>query len=190
VPERHGGPDGASNGAGVRLLAITEVSRALASSRLLHVFRCVAGTYRRAAAARPLSKWRCRRIGGPHRRSGFPRSAHSAARRRAARGAGSPTAFVVAFDAAPARGSLSSESQYSAGRGASGAAVGGAGRRAASAASFSICLGVGMRQLAGRSVMPRLEHNKNKCRVRSKSGPKKRSRRRDEAVGTKAGGSS
>ena len=29
------------------------------------------------------------------------------------------------------------------------------------AASFSICFGVGMRQLAGRSVIPELEHNKN-----------------------------
>jgi hypothetical protein len=31
---------------------------------------------------------------------------------------------------------------------------GGAGPRAASAASFSICFGLGMRQLAGRSVIP------------------------------------
>ena len=53
-----------------------------------------------------------------------------------------------------ARGSLSTDSQYSAGRGASGAAAEGPGLRAASAASFSICFGVGMRQLAGRSVIP------------------------------------
>ena len=50
--------------------------------------------------------------------------------------------------------SLSTDSQYSAGRGASGAAAEGPGLRAASAASFSICFGVGMRQLAGRSVIP------------------------------------
>jgi hypothetical protein len=42
----------------------------------------------------------------------------------------------------------------SAGRGASGAAAEGPGLWAASAASFSICFGVGMRQLAGRSVIP------------------------------------
>ncbi|OIM93041.1 hypothetical protein BLN97_18570 [Bradyrhizobium elkanii] len=53
-----------------------------------------------------------------------------------------------------ARGSLSTDSQYSAGSGASGAAAGGAGLWTASAASFSICFGVGLRQLAGRSVMP------------------------------------
>ena len=64
-----------------------------------------------------------------------------------------------------ARGSLSTESQYSAGRGASGAGAGAAGPRTNSAASFSICLGVGMRQLAGRSVIPELEHKENKCRV-------------------------
>ena len=46
------------------------------------------------------------------------------------------------------------DSQYSAGRGASGAAAAGLHLRAASAASFSICFGVGMRQLAGRSVIP------------------------------------
>ena len=34
------------------------------------------------------------------------------------------------------------------------------------AASFSICFGVGIRQLAGRSLMAYLEHIKNKCRVR------------------------
>jgi hypothetical protein len=49
--------------------------------------------------------------------------------------------------------SLSTDSQYSAGSGASGAAEG-LRLRAASAASFSICFGVGMRQLAGRSVIP------------------------------------
>ena len=38
--------------------------------------------------------------------------------------------------------------------GASGAAAAGLRLRAASAASFSICFGVGMRQLAGRSVIP------------------------------------
>ena len=53
---------------------------------------------------------------------------------------------------APARGSFSTDSQYSAGRGSSGAAVG-ADLRAASSANFSMFFGVGMRQLAGRSVM-------------------------------------
>jgi hypothetical protein len=37
------------------------------------------------------------------------------------------------------------------------------------AASFSICFGVGMRQLAGRSVIPRIEHTKNE-RVESAEG--------------------
>src|ERR1700710_725406 len=64
-----------------------------------------------------------------------------------------------------ARGSLSTESQYASGRGASGAAAGTAGLRTASKVSFSICLGVGMRQLAGRSVILELEHKENKCRV-------------------------
>jgi hypothetical protein len=56
---------------------------------------------------------------------------------------------------APAQGSLRTESQYSAGRGASGAAAVTDGLRAASAVSFSICFGLGMRQLAGRSVISR-----------------------------------
>jgi hypothetical protein len=51
-----------------------------------------------------------------------------------------------------AGGTLSTDSQYSAGRGASGVAAEGPGLRAA--ASFSICFGVGMRQLAGQSVIP------------------------------------
>ncbi len=54
----------------------------------------------------------------------------------------------------PARGSLSRESQYSGGSASSGASAGTGAFRAASAANFSICLGVGMRQLAGRSVEP------------------------------------
>jgi hypothetical protein len=61
----------------------------------------------------------------------------------------------------PARASFRIESQYSAGSGSSGAATGTAGLRAASEASFSICLGVGMRQLAGRSVIIRIEHKGN-----------------------------
>jgi hypothetical protein len=48
-----------------------------------------------------------------------------------------------------------------------GAATASAGLRAASAASFSICLGVGMRQLAGGSVMAGLEHIENKTNVES-----------------------
>jgi hypothetical protein len=44
---------------------------------------------------------------------------------------------------------LSTESQFSAGGGASEAAAGTAGLRTISAVSFSICLGMGMRQVAG-----------------------------------------
>ena len=72
----------------------------------------------------------------------------------------------------PARGPLSTDSLYSAGRGASGAAEG-TGVRAASIASFSICFGVGMRQLADRSVISELEHKTNKSRVRASRWPKK-----------------
>ena len=68
-----------------------------------------------------------------------------------------------------ARGSLNTDSQYSAGRGAFGTATEGLGLRAASAASFSICFGVGMRQL-GRSE---LEHKENISRVRSSPGREK-----------------
>jgi hypothetical protein len=52
-----------------------------------------------------------------------------------------------------ARGSCRTERQYSPGSGASGAVATTAGRRATSAASFSIGFGVGMRQLAGRSLI-------------------------------------
>jgi DNA end-binding protein Ku len=47
------------------------------------------------------------------------------------------------------------------GRGASGTAAGTDGLRAASGVSFSICFGLGMRQLAGRSVISGLERTKN-----------------------------
>ena len=68
---------------------------------------------------------------------------------------------------------------------------GAAGLRAASAANFSICLGFGMRQLAGRSDILDLEHSKNK-KVES---AQVRMRKNDsywegDTVGTKAGGSS
>jgi hypothetical protein len=59
--------------------------------------------------------------------------------------------------------------QYSGGISSPGPGVREGGKflpTAAAAASFSICFGVGMRQLAGRSVMGELEHIKNKCRVR------------------------
>ena len=86
-----------------------------------------------------------------------------------------------------ARGSWSNDSQYSAGSASSAAGAGTAGLRAASAASFSICLAVGMRQLAGRSVMPRLEHNKNKCRVPLRVGVEKNDPTdRQRTVGTNA----
>jgi hypothetical protein len=127
-------------------------SRTSASSRLLRTCRCAVGTCRPGAAARHLSRWRCRRRGGQHPRSEFPRSARSAGRRRAARGAGAPIAFCLIRTPSLARGFWSNDSQYSAGSASSGAGAGTAGLRAASAASFFICLGVGMRQLAvGRS---------------------------------------
>jgi hypothetical protein len=43
--------------------------------------------------------------------------------------------------------------------------IGAAGLRTTSEASFSICLGFGMGQLAGRSVILELEHKENECRV-------------------------
>ena len=60
-----------------------------------------------------------------------------------------------------ARGSWSTDCQYSGGSGSPGASTGSAGFRLASTASFSICFGAGMRQFAGRSVILELEHNKN-----------------------------
>src|ERR1700756_3219352 len=52
--------------------------------------------------------------------------------------------------------------QYSGGRSSSGAKAGAGGAFLPTAeAIFSITLLLGMRQLAGRSIMPRVEHNKN-----------------------------
>jgi hypothetical protein len=132
----------------------TMASRTLASTRLLHACRCAAGRCCQASAARPPSRPRCRHTTGLHRLSGFPRSARSGGRRRAGRGAGFPKDVAAASGprSLPARGSLRIDSQ-SAGSGASGTEAEGRGLRAASAASFSICFGVGMRQLAGRSVI-------------------------------------
>ena len=73
---------------------------------------------------------------------------------------------------APRSASTSSNTarQYSGGNSSAGPTAGDVGgafpRAAAAMACFSICFRVGMRQLAGRSVMSRLEHTKNKCRVR------------------------
>jgi hypothetical protein len=60
-------------------------------------------------------------------------------------------------------------------------------RTAAAAAIFSICFGVGMRQLAGRSVMRLIEHIKND-RVESTKGriPKNDSRGRHTERRSKA----
>jgi hypothetical protein len=63
---------------------------------------------------------------------------------------------------ASARGSFRTDSQYS-----GGIASPGSGDRIVrpslptAAANFSICVGVGMRQLAGRSVIPEVEHIMN-----------------------------
>ena len=76
------------------------------------------------------------------------------------RGAGGPPSAATCSNTA---------CQYSGGISSPGPGVpvGGTFPRAvAVAASFSICFRVGMRQLEGRSVMSRLEHTKNKCRVR------------------------
>jgi hypothetical protein len=60
--------------------------------------------------------------------------------------------------------------QYSGGNSSAGPTAGDVGgtfpRAAAAMECLSICFRVGMRQLAGRSVTSRLEHTKNKCRVR------------------------
>jgi hypothetical protein len=58
-------------------------------------------------------------------------------------------------------------------------------------ASLSICFGVGMRQLAGRSVIPRGEHTKNLESSRPKVGNRKNPPwTAAKGVGTKAPGSS
>src|SRR5690242_12572668 len=68
------------------------------------------------------------------------------------------------------RSSFRSACQYSGGRSSSGAkADAGAAFLPAAEAIFSISFLLGMRQLAGRSVMIELEHNKNK-RVESAIG--------------------
>ena len=67
-----------------------------ASTRLLRACRCAAGRCCRAAAARRPSRPRCRHTIGLHRRSGFPRSARSGGRRRAARGAEFPKDVAAA----------------------------------------------------------------------------------------------
>jgi hypothetical protein len=58
---------------------------------------------------------------------------------------------------------------------------------AAALASLSICFGVGMRQLAGRSVIPQIEHIENK-RVESAEGRNPKNDPADgiSGVGTKA----
>jgi hypothetical protein len=140
--------------------------RTPASTRLLHACRCAAGRCCRAAAAQRPSRRRCHRRAGSRRRSGFPRCARSGDRRMRStwRWISTSLRFLIWATLVSARGS-STESQYSAGRGASGAGAGAAGPRTNSAASFSICLGVGMRQLAGRSVILELEHKENESRV-------------------------
>jgi hypothetical protein len=70
----------------------------------------------------------------------------------------------VGLDPVSARGSSRTACQYSGGISSPGPGVRPGGtfpRTAAACASFSICFGVGMRQLAGRSVIPRIEHTKN-----------------------------
>ena len=63
---------------------------------------------------------------------------------------------------ASARGSRRTASQYSGGMASLGPGFGVLRvSLPTKAASFSICFGVGMRQLAGRSVIPRKEHIRN-----------------------------
>src|ERR1700730_3589757 len=76
--------------------------------------------------------------------------------------------FLIWSPLTPARGSLSTEPQYSAGRGSSGAAAGTAGLRAAWVpASPSVWVSACASQLAGRFGHAELEHNRNDCRARS-----------------------
>ena len=73
----------------------------------------------------------------------------------------------VPASAASARGSFRRDSQYSGGDRRIRSRCGtGAAFLPTAAASFSICFGVGMRQLAGRSVISELEHKENISRVR------------------------
>ena len=129
---------------------------------------------------------------GLRRRSGFPRSARSGGRRRAEYGAEFRTAT-----SRPQSGPL----------GRVGARVfqdrfpvfGRERRRpepqrtgplpTAQQPAFPSVFGVGMRQLAGRSVIVELEHKENKCRVRQ-AAPRKIIRWKAATVGTKPGRSS
>lgn len=78
------------------------------------------------------------------------------------------------------RGSARTASQYSGGISDSGPAGPVAEGRAV-AVHFSICFWDGMRQLAGRSLMAQLEHNKNK---RARGGEKNIRFVLAQAVGT------
>lgn len=141
------------------------VSRTPASTHPLRASRCAAGRCRPAAAGRHPSRAHSGRIAEPHRRSGF-RSIAAAAVDAQHVALNFREVFLAQLGAGHGgAGVLGTESQYSGGSGSSGVAVDVACFRTASAARFSICFGVGIRQLAGRSVMPELEHNKNKCRV-------------------------
>ena len=71
-------------------------SRMPANTRLLHACRCAAGRCCRAAAAPRPSRQRRRRTIGWHRPFGFPRSARSGGRRRAARDAEFPKEVAAA----------------------------------------------------------------------------------------------
>jgi hypothetical protein len=124
--------------------------------------------YRPKVAARRASRSRWRRKGGRRQRSGFPRCDCSAGRRRAARGAGFP------------RGVVAKVENHSCGREGPSAPNPSIRREVPHLEpqrelmpsgphprpTFTSVLGVGMRQFAGRSVISRLEHKENKCRVR------------------------
>jgi hypothetical protein len=153
VPERDGGPYGASNGAGGRLLPST-TPRNPASTRPLRVVLCFAGTYRRGVAARPPSRPPSRIKADHvddldfHRPLAAPAgdAQHMALdlRKRSLPhlGAGRAGARVSKHRVPICRGQRLFRSRSGDRRSPDG--FGG---------QFSICLGVGMRQLAGRSVM-------------------------------------
>jgi hypothetical protein len=146
--------------------------RTRANNRLLRAGRSSADRYCQVDVDPRPSRPPFPRTAVWHRPSGFRRCGRSGGRRPAAGVAECRPAAASGWTDRALRVQLQPSNtacQYSGGISSPGPGVRVGGtfpRAAAVAASCSICFRVGMRQLAGRSVMSRLEHNKNKCRVR------------------------
>ena len=135
---------------------LTAFIRTRASNRLLHGARSAACRCCRAGADRHPSRSR------PDRRAG--RRPPSGSRRSCRSGGSPPSEYVEEFGSAASghllrlgsTASARTACQYSGGISSAGPTgrVAQACQSTAAAANFSICLGVGMRQLAGRLVIP------------------------------------